>query len=353
VHSIHENERPKKMHDLAYRLSNDLINEKCTIGVVLYGSMVSGKIHEGSDIDIATIYDAKDGAYPLHEQKVLEGIKLDIYRYPIGNFIHTFEDGQYGGKTDSWTKTSLCVQLMRSCEILKDPQGKLHKWKVKANEWSWRENEIKPLMDRAEDAMLLLREVLARKEEFNILFCLRDMVALLACIYLMKHDMIPVWTPKDLLSTLLPLKKEGHQEFVDFYMLVNGLNEVKITSFRELLNELYKMIKEECGREETLALESYENARICLIKGNIYGAVLSARNSGQLLGLHILEKRDIKLELNWPDPYVHLEMVNKCRIIAPFFYEWYEKIHDPTNYNLRILNNLTREVEETEKAIEE
>ncbi len=350
---MENSERLKKMRRLAYRLSNDLINEKYAIGVLLYGSVVSGKIHGKSDIDIATIYDGDGDAYPLHEEKVLESIKLDIYRYPISSFIHTFEDDQYRGKTDSWTKTSLNVQLMRSCEIIKDPQSKLNEWKAKANEWSWRENEIKPLMDRSYDAMFLLKEVLAKKEEFNTLLCLRDIIALLVCICLMKHDLIPAWTPKDPLSTLLPLKKKRHREFVDFYILVNGLDEVNLASFPELLDELDKMIKQECGREETLALESYENARICLMKGEIYGAVLSARNSGQLLGLHILKKRGIRLELNWPDPYVHLEMVNECRAVVPFFNDWYKRIHDYTKYNLRILNRLAREIEGIKKEIEE
>lgn len=345
-------ERLRKMRKLAYKLSNDLINEKNAIGVLLYGSIVSGRIHERSDVDIATIYDADESTYPLREEKFLEGIRVDIWRYPISEIIHTFEDEQYRGKTNSWVKTSLFVELMRSCQIMKDPHGKLAEWKDKAKEWLWKDNEINPVLDQFRDHLLLLKEVLAEKDQFGALLCLRDTTALLVCICLMKHNMVPTWMPKDPVYTLIsPLKKEGQQEVIDLFLLVNGLDEVELTSFRKLLDELDKIIKQECGSKVTETLIHYEDAIACLMKEDTYGALLSARMSGQRVGYQILENRGIKLKFHWPDAVAHLRMVNECRSIAPFFSIFYKRIHDSSRYNLRILNKLTTSMEEIKKDL--
>ena len=214
-------ERLGKMRHLADKLSDDLFKEKRVLGVLLYGSIVSGKIHEKSDIDIATIYDASDDTYPLREEKVIEGFKVDIWRYPINRFIQIFDDEKLRDKTSTWIRASPYLELMRDCRIIKDPKYKLYEWKAKAKNWKWRESEIKPVKKRITDSLQLLKDTVTMKDEFSLLLCLRDTTALLVSIYLMRSDLIPTWMPKDPWTTLInPLKRAGHEEIIDLFIKV-------------------------------------------------------------------------------------------------------------------------------------
>jgi len=346
-------ERLRKMRQLAHKLSDDLVREKYVVGVLLYGSVASGKIHERSDLDIATIYDASDDAYPLREEKIVEGFKADIWRYPITRFIHTFDDEQYREKASTWVKASIYVELMRSCQILKDPKRRLSEWRASAKNWKWRESEIEPVMKRVIESMRLLRRMVAKRDEFEVLLCLRDIVALLVCIHLMRHDMIPTWMPKDAWNTAIyPLKHAGHQELIDLFVSVNGLNKVDMESFMKLLEELAGMIKQESESKCTESSAHYEDAKACLTKGDAYGAVLSGRIAGQMLGHQILENRGFRLKHHWPDADVHLKMVEQCLVLAPFFHSFYKKLHDSNKYDIGALNSLAEKVGDAIKTLE-
>ncbi len=82
---MEDSDRLARMRQLAYESSDELIEEKGVVGVLLYGSTVPGKIHERNDVDIVVVYESHDDWYRLKEEKVVNGLKVDIPRIKHGN----------------------------------------------------------------------------------------------------------------------------------------------------------------------------------------------------------------------------------------------------------------------------
>ena len=103
-----------KIVALAKRIARDILNEN-VIGIILFGSLARGNADELSDIDLALVVDG--GELGL-EEKVIEGIKVEVWRYDIKHFLHTFEDGKYRKRDNSWFTLSL---WLGASQIWHDP----------------------------------------------------------------------------------------------------------------------------------------------------------------------------------------------------------------------------------------
>ena len=98
----------KQMRELALSLCKNLMMEKHAIGAFLFGSVVTGNIHEKSDVDLAIIYD--EAATDLRwgkEIRKINDIRVEVWRYSAKRFINTFEDEKLRNKSDTWMWASL------------------------------------------------------------------------------------------------------------------------------------------------------------------------------------------------------------------------------------------------------
>ena len=126
-----------KMRSLAHSLKDELIKEEEAIGCFLFGSTVTGKIHEQSDLDLAVVFEEQATNYqPGREIRKIEGIKTEIWRYSAKGYAQTFETEELRNKADTWLWTPLWIEQMQQAEILADPGERLVKWKQRAQEWT-------------------------------------------------------------------------------------------------------------------------------------------------------------------------------------------------------------------------
>jgi len=193
----------RQMREMASSQTQMLMKEKYAIGAVIFGSAASGDIDPESDVDLMIIYNAVAADIKVgKEEEKIGDVRLEIWRYPIAPFLETFENEKLRSQPDTWMWTSLWIENMQTGLIIADPTKRLAKWKQKAQEWKWRENEIQPALKQAESNLQTSERFLSEQKSFEALICLREASTCLAAAQVMKHGLIPSFRPKDLSQRL-------------------------------------------------------------------------------------------------------------------------------------------------------
>jgi predicted nucleotidyltransferase len=330
----------KQMRESALSLCKNLVLEKHAIGAFLFGSVVTGNIHEKSDVDLAIIYDeaATDLGWGKDIRKIND-VRVEVWRYSARHFISAFEDEKLRNKPNTWMWASLWVELMQTNEILSDPTGRLAEWRRKARRWKWREkSEINPVWNQAEENLQFSEKCLATRDLFPSLLSLRESVTCLAAAHLMKHNLIPSFRPKDLCAKILLIQTKENILW-NLFNLINETATINFTHIEGLLASLHSLIDVEWGKEHRGPRSELENAYGCSRKQDLAGAILSARYAAYWLGFHILKKRDIKLKPRICIAENHVEMVRKMGLVMPAFCRLYQKLHFVKQWNMQRLED--------------
>jgi len=335
----------RQMRELALSLYKKLMREKHAIGAFLFGSVVTGNIHEKSDVDLAIIYDVdatnlREGK----EERKMNDIRVEVWRYSASHFVHTFEDEKLRNKPDTWMWASLWIEFMQKCEILADPTGRLVEWRTKAQKWKWRESEIRPVWNQAKENLQVSEKCSARRDLFASLLSLRESMICLAAVHVMKYNLIPSFRPKELCAKIRLIQSK---ECI-LWNLFNLISDVAIINFKlieELLLSLNRFVDTEWGKEHRGPRTELENAYGCLRKQDLTGALLSARYAAYWLGFHILRKRDIKLKAKICNAENHVKMVKKLASVMPVFYNFYQKLHLVKQWNMQRLRDAQNQMQ--------
>lgn len=327
------------MRELALSLCGNLMLEKHAIGAFLFGSVVTGNIHEKSDVDLAIVYDvdATDLRWGKEERRIND-IRVEVWRYSASHFVHTFEDEKLRDKPDTWMWASLWIELMQNGEILADPTGRLARWRKKAQRWKWRESEINPVWNQARENLQVSEKCLARRDLFASLLCLRESMTCLAAAHLMKHNLIPSFRPKDLCAKIRLIQAKENTLW-NLFNFVSGTATINLELVEGFLASLSSFVDTEWGEEHRGPRSELENAYGCLRKQDLTGAMLSARYAAYWLGFHILRKRDIKLKTKICNAENHVEMVKKLARVMPVFYNFYQELHLIKQWNMQRLKD--------------
>jgi len=327
----------KQMRELASKQCAELMKEKYAIGAFLFGSIASGEIHEESDIDLAVVYNtvAADIQVGKDERKI-EGLRLETWRYPIAPFMNTFEDEKLRNKPDTWMWTGLWIEAMQNGVILADPTQRLAEWKAKAKHWKWRQGEIEGAVKQTGDNVNAAQHHLTSGNAFYSLICLREALTCLSAAHVMKNGLIPSFRPKDL-SQKLSIIKDKERELSAVFELVNDVSGLDYNSVEALLVKLKEFIDTEWGAKRIGPRSEYENARSCLLKRNLVGALLSTRYSAYWLGFHIINKREPKMEAKIKAEICngenHVGMIGKLANASDPFHEFYKQLHFAQKWN--------------------
>ncbi len=329
----------RQMRELALSLFKNLMLEKHAIGAFLFGSVVTGNVHEKSDVDLAIIYD--EGATDLRwgkEIRKINDIRVEVWRYSAKRFAHTFEDEDLRNKPDTWMWASLWVEFMQNGEILADPTGRLAKWRKKAQRWKWRESEINPAWNQVKENLQVSERCLARRDLFASLLCLRECMTCLVAAHLMKHNLIPSFRPKELCSKIRPIQAKENALW-SLFNFVSDTTTINFELVRGFLASLNSFVDTEWGKEHRGPRTELENAYGCLRKQDLTGAMLSGRYAAYWLGFHILRKRDIELKPKICNAENHVEMAKKLAPVMPVFYNFYQKLHFIKQWSMQRLED--------------
>jgi predicted nucleotidyltransferase len=319
-------EKFRQIRVLATKQCNELMKEKYAIGAFLFGSAASEDLHEEIDIDLAVVYNAVAADVQVgKEEKKVNGFRMEVWRYPIAPFINTFEDEKLRDKPDTWMWTSLWIEAMQTGVILADPTKRLADWKAKAKQWKWRQSEIKPALKQTEDNVKAAQRHLTKRDTFGSLICLREASTCLSAAYIMRHDMIPSFRPKDL-SQKINLIRDRERTLAAFYESISDAALVDYNTVEGLYVKLKEFIDSEWGARRIGPRSELENARSCLNKRSLAGALLSLRYSAYWLGFHLLNKRGHKTQAEICNGENHVRMITQLSNASEPFREFYEQL---------------------------
>jgi len=330
--------RMQQMQTLASKQSHELMKEKYAIGAFVFGSMASGDVHEESDIDLAVVYNAVAADIQVgKEERIVDGVQLEIWRYPIAPFMNTFEDEKLRNKSDTWMWTGLWIEAMQNGVILADPTRRLAEWKAKAKQWKWRQSEITPAIEQAQGNVNVAQSYLAKRDAFYSLICLREALTCLAAAHVMKHGLVPSFRPKDL-SLKVKLIKDRESRLADTFELVNDVHESDYNLVEGLLVKLKEFVDSEWGAKRLGPRSEFENARSCLLKRNLAGALLSLRYSAYWLGFHILNKCGHEIRAEICSGENHVGMIEALARFSDSFHEFYGQLHFAQEWDVQQVN---------------
>ena len=333
--NVSKENRLEKMQSLAAKHCHELMKEKYAIGAFLFGSIASGDTHEESDIDLAIVYNAVAADVQVgKEERKIDCMRLEVWRYPIAPFTGTFEDEKLRDKPDTWMWTGLWIECMQNGVILADPTRRLADWKTRAKNWKWRESEIKPVVKQAKDNVAAAKRYLTKRDSFDSLICLREALTCLSAAYIMKHGLTPSFRPKDL-SQRLVLIRDKEKELASAYEHVNDTANLDYNVVEALFVGLKEFIDSEWGAKRLGPRSELENARSCLNKRNLVGAMLSLRYSAYWLGFHILNKYGTKLRSEICNGENHVKMLDQLKKASEPFYEFYKRLQFADKWNLQ------------------
>jgi len=336
--NVNKEIRLQQMQELANAQCKELMKEKYAIGAFLFGSAVSGDIHEESDLDLAIVYNTVAADIQVgKEERKIDDVRVEVWRYPIAPFIETFENEKLRNKPDTWMWTSLWVEYMQTCKILADPTKRLAKWKTNAIKWMWRESEIKPAIKQAEDNLLSSEGYLTKKNSFYSLICLREALTCLSAAHIMKNDLIPSFRPKELSLKLRQIMNK-EKNLLDVFDLVNDADALNYNLVEDLQLRLKEFVDTEWGTKRLGPRTELENAKSCLRKRDFIGAMLSLRYSAYWLGFHIINKQQgVKLKAEICNGENHAEMINQVATASRSFYEFYKQLQFAEKWDLKKL----------------
>lgn len=321
------------MRALAAKQCQELMKEKYAIGAFLFGSAASGDIHEGSDIDLAVVYNSVAADIIAHkEERRADGMRLEIWRYPIAPFTGTFEDEKLRDKPDTWMWTGLWIECMQEGVILADPTRRLADWKAKAKQWKWHESEIKPVLKQAQDNVAAAKQHLANRDPFASLICLREALTCLSAAHVMKHDLNPSFRPKDL-SQRLVLIKDKERHLSEAYEHVNDATALDRNLVEGLFLRLKEFVDSEWGAKRLGPRSELENARSCMNKRNLLGALLSLRYCAYWLGYHVINKTEHKLKTEICNGENHVQMTKRLAKASEPFHSFYRQLNFADKWN--------------------
>jgi hypothetical protein len=323
----------EKMRALAAKQCQELMKEKYAIGAFLFGSAASGDIHEGSDIDLAVVYNTIAADIPAHkEERKVDGMRMEIWRYPIAPFTGTFEDEKLRDKPDTWMWTALWIECMQEGVILADPTRRLADWKAKAKQWKWHETEIKPVLKQAQDNLATAKRYMVRNDSFASLICLREALTCLSAAHVMKHDLNPSFRPKDL-SQRLDIIKDEEKKLSETYESVNNATALNRNLVEGLFLRLKEFVDSQWGPTRIGPRSELENAKSCMNKRNLLGALLSLRYCAYWLGYHIIDKTEHKLPTELCNGENHVQMTRRIAQVSEPFYSLYKQLNFAEKWN--------------------
>lgn len=184
------------MRRIAEKISKKLKEDNDVVGVILTGSVVTGRIHEESDIDLIVVTNFLRNQLPPHRIQEVEGFHVEISYTSIESFLHTFDDEQY--RDDSaWFGANFCLQSLRDGLIMEDPYKELAKWNEKALRWQWRPSEIQLLFIQSNSSLDACQDRLEKGDTFAALVTLRDAFTPFSSALMMRLNLPSYWRPKD------------------------------------------------------------------------------------------------------------------------------------------------------------
>jgi hypothetical protein len=305
LEKIRLDEMRSSIHDIVGRFIGEGV-----IAVLLFGSVASGDVHSGSDIDMVVVDDVAPSRF-ANEPFTVNDVSVDLWRHSMGFYDELFANPVNPGEM---YQKSLLLGILQNCEILYDPNETFERLMDKAKNWRW--------PDACRDHILSLKlkgEQMKHdtSDEFESLLINRKMVLLNTCLQQMDEEKPISNRAKDLYK----YRKGGKKQFESAYGECPNKESLSV-----LIPEVLDMFREEFG--DRAPITELEDATKHLSQNEAFLSAISLQNGAYYVGSRGLMNRGVRLESRgYLNPEAEIELVRKARESWPEFYMVYKKTH--------------------------
>lgn len=264
---------------------NYINNEHC-LGVIVYGSSLTGFNTKNSDIDLHIIFDDYDANYIIRGSKIIDGTKIEYFEKPIKDVYLSIENGYLNQNNAFYSMIgngTIIFEKNNKLSLLK--QYALDRFKGKLPKLG--EEEIKEQISIINNRMEKLEKLAINDDNnFNHLYHLAiDKIRkfyhkALGISKIQTSKVYRIYTDEEYRKSMY--KENPEQEFVDMYLnLITTDCKDKMKKF-QMLNQFYK----------------YTTRNIDL--GDNYRIFIKSRNVGNISNSEELESKPYlkKLSIN-------------------------------------------------------
>jgi hypothetical protein len=142
----------------------------------------------------------------------------------------------------------------------------------------------------------------------------------------------PSFRPKDL-SQRLNLIKDKEKQLSAAYESVNDAAALDRNLVEGLFIRLKEFVDSEWGAKRLGPRSELENARSCMNKRNLLGALLSLRYCAYWLGFHVINKSERKLKTEICNGENHVQMTSRLAQVSEPFYSFYKQLNFAEEWN--------------------
>ena len=287
----------RRMSELVEDFVKEESRSERVIGIVAFGSFARGIVQESSDVDLLVLREDVEEYSRMRQNE--KGVLLEIHRWPAKMFSTPFTGGQSNVFQDAF-----CLAVMRDGRIIYDPKGILQRYKRFAQTHRLPRTRTRSLASKAQASLLLAQNLLEKGKIEGAEIEIRRAAEELARVLLLEGDILEIVSPKYYLPHLRNESPDFYRTFREVHNLKKiHRDEVEAAIQRVskwvgmIIDEIRRMGKEEWLRQGSAARgaqSELSNARDCLEKGDMEGAILQARYSAILLVspvLRLLEGR--------------------------------------------------------------
>ena len=302
------------MRGIAHEIANQYSNDSSIKGVLIFGSVVSGNVHKGSDLDIVVIEDSgskRIERLPFSEQ----GVEVDLWKHSFD-----FYEGLFSGEMlpSEIFHQSMFLGILQSCEILYDPDSTFETLRSQAEKWVWHKDCVNHLLEKRRNANEMYEG--EELDEFESLLFSRKIVFLDTCIDLMKAGLPVSNRAKDLY-----MKNAEHFQGDRFESVFQ--NHPSHNALGGLIRETMNMFEEELPERKPFtelsdAVKHHKNNKDFM-------AVISLQNGAFYVGRFGLRNRNVETTTRgyiYPD--TEIELIRKAKNHWSEFYALYKRIHN-------------------------
>ncbi len=296
--------------------------KKNIVGIIVFGSTVSGGRDSYSDLDLAVITRNGESFYKYLR---LNGRYLDILFVPQTFFERIVDEAVERSSSSLWITDTLYLKILFEGEILYDPRGVTGYWRRIIGVWQWFRSDIELALDYLYENLDLASEMVERDRLLEASIALMEAVNLIVTIHVLKSNEIPSPRPRDLYFNAM---RHG---VIEEFSMIHGLRGERILD-EDFMRRLRPRSK------SVLVLRHWRKLLRELGRGEKDIALLEARN------LAVVEAA-IALNKPIPLPYIASRKTMIVSGLPRSQYEFFKKLYNIADKNLNDIKRYMDAVE--------
>ncbi|UCE09895.1 MAG: nucleotidyltransferase domain-containing protein [Candidatus Thorarchaeota archaeon] len=263
------------------------------VGVVVYGSFVTGSLTASSDLDMCVIWDSSEAPVQLMAEQ--DGVLLDMSFATVS----AVEDVIEGAPDDAFLIAEIIAKF-RNARVVHDTDNKLKKWQSVAADYVWSDNVIDIIKEKAEAELSNASELVEKDDIVGAIHELRSALFNIARAVLMKNNVFSIIKPAEVLSEVRMLDPMTYRLFLRLFKL-KALQEAELLTALDSIRHWLKIAEERLGEVAPGAGLAPTAVRLAEAQRHYYGAmrltidseyelaVLEMRQTLSLLGRTLAE----------------------------------------------------------------